>query len=74
MSCAVVGQDSESPIVVVDEAVSSPRGAHRQQRPSASVQTETEVDDNGNFSDCLVCHTVGELLCCDNCPRSYHPA
>ncbi|CAN0565900.1 unnamed protein product, partial [Ectocarpus sp. 12 AP-2014] len=29
--------------------------------------------DDGKVFDCVVCGQVGNLLCCDNCPRAYHP-
>lgn len=31
-----------------------------------------DVDD-GKVFDCIICGQVGNLLCCDNCPRAYHP-
>lgn len=29
--------------------------------------------DDGKVFDCIICGQVGNLLCCDNCPRAYHP-
>ncbi|CAN0070518.1 unnamed protein product [Ectocarpus sp. 6 AP-2014] len=29
--------------------------------------------DDGKVFDCVICGQVGNLLCCDNCPRAYHP-
>lgn len=30
--------------------------------------------DDGNVDYCCTCEEAGDLLCCDVCPRSYHPA
>lgn len=29
--------------------------------------------DDGKVFDCVICGQVGNLLCCDNCPRAFHP-
>lgn len=29
-------------------------------------------DDGWNDSKCCKCRTMGELVCCDVCPRAYH--
>ncbi|XP_033108738.1 chromodomain-helicase-DNA-binding protein 5-like isoform X2 [Anneissia japonica] len=34
------------------------------------IQAEEEPDEHMEF--CRVCHDGGELLCCDQCPLSYH--
>lgn len=34
---------------------------------------EAEVAEDGNVDYCQVCQTAGNLLCCDFCPRAYHP-
>lgn len=31
------------------------------------------VSDDGNFAMCERCDAQGDLLCCDRCPRSFHP-
>ena len=30
-----------------------------------------ELDD-GNLEYCVVCEEGGKIVCCSNCPRSYH--
>eukprot|EP00980_Cylindrotheca_fusiformis_P018591 scaffold6162_cov154-Cylindrotheca_fusiformis.AAC.1 len=34
---------------------------------------EAEVAEDGNVDYCHVCQTAGNLLCCDYCPRAFHP-
>ncbi|KAF9597065.1 hypothetical protein IFM89_015256 [Coptis chinensis] len=37
------------------------------------VDTETtDVDQDGNSDECLLCGMDGTLLCCDGCPSAYH--
>jgi hypothetical protein len=47
-------------------------------QPVASVPTPTRSGiaavEDGSVDHCVKCRQVGNLLCCDKCPRAYHPA
>jgi len=31
------------------------------------------MGDDGNWYYCAICHDVGDVVCCDHCPKVYHP-
>ena len=37
------------------------------------LKGETCDDEDGNIDYCMVCNQAGGLLCCDCCPRAFHP-
>lgn len=43
---------------------------HRVRSPPEAFVVDV---DDGKVFDCIICGQVGNLLCCDNCPRAYHP-
>ncbi|CAM9859737.1 unnamed protein product [Scytosiphon promiscuus] len=43
---------------------------HRVRSPPESFVVDA---DDGKVFDCVICGQVGNLLCCDNCPRAFHP-
>eukprot|EP00118_Oscarella_pearsei_P013036 m.100340 g.100340 ORF g.100340 m.100340 type:complete len:676 (+) comp37088_c0_seq2:417-2444(+) len=41
--------------------------------PSAKRVAVDGADDTENDSFCWICHCDGDLVCCDTCPRVFHP-
>eukprot|EP00466_Bigelowiella_natans_P003529 jgi/Bigna1/73238/fgenesh1_pg.23_\ len=39
---------------------------------AAAAATPMKKDNNQNYDVCAVCNEMGNLLCCDTCPRVYH--
>jgi len=38
-----------------------------------AMSVESDETDDGNSSHCIVCFEGGNIVCCSNCPRAYHP-
>mmetsp|Transcript_13540 Transcript_13540/g.29082 ORF Transcript_13540/g.29082 Transcript_13540/m.29082 type:complete len:1875 (-) Transcript_13540:137-5761(-) len=42
-------------------------------KEEATTGSGTSDGDDGNSSHCIVCFEGGNIVCCSNCPRAYHP-
>lgn len=42
-------------------------------QPSSAFNTVKAQPEDGSVDFCLECNKPGELLCCDFCPRAFHP-
>lgn len=57
---------------IVDEAQAEQL---REKGPFQIVESNNHIQttEDGTIDHCIVCRTVGDLICCDYCPRAYHP-
>ena len=37
------------------------------------MEAEKPESDSGNDDCCEICGEYGEMICCDSCPRVFHP-
>ncbi|GKV29376.1 hypothetical protein SLEP1_g38311 [Rubroshorea leprosula] len=42
------------------------------QKKDAAESPQRKIGADGSFFVCVVCNAKGFLLCCDDCPRTYH--
>jgi len=45
----------------------------RSRRRNTPTDLTTYIGDDGNLFFCNYCKEVGEVVCCDGCPRVFHP-
>ncbi|XP_038995425.1 protein CHROMATIN REMODELING 4-like isoform X2 [Hibiscus syriacus] len=58
-----------------DLASESPRSSLAKRRlkgENSSNQLSKKKGNDGYYYECVICDLGGNLLCCDNCPRTYH--
>ncbi|MBA0717162.1 hypothetical protein Golax_004999 [Gossypium laxum] len=57
-------------------ASESPRGSSAKRRLKGEIITDQSSSkkkgNDGYYYECVICDLGGNLLCCDNCPRTYH--
>ncbi|KAK4748079.1 hypothetical protein SAY87_014665 [Trapa incisa] len=49
-----------------------PAKQRRENEINSAVSSSKKKGHDGYYYECVVCDLGGNLLCCDNCPRTYH--
>eukprot|EP00520_Triparma_pacifica_P000644 CAMPEP_0118659170 /NCGR_PEP_ID=MMETSP0785-20121206/14966_1 /TAXON_ID=91992 /ORGANISM="Bolidomonas pacifica, Strain CCMP 1866" /LENGTH=926 /DNA_ID=CAMNT_0006552251 /DNA_START=121 /DNA_END=2898 /DNA_ORIENTATION=- len=61
----------------VDLEPGGPLGPNSQQKPKPTAPkidtAKLDLEEDGNTDFCMKCKLGGGLLCCDFCPRAFHP-
>eukprot|EP00117_Sycon_ciliatum_P030313 scpid13509/ scgid23933/ Chromodomain-helicase-DNA-binding protein 5; ATP-dependent helicase CHD5 len=75
-------QDTQSPapkrkskrkaVKIKETSVESSRGGTDQSASPSEAEAEVEESEDDYDEFCKVCREGGDLLCCDNCPCTYH--